>query len=97
VFCNVSGVCPCCIATRDVMRVFLAVLTVAVCALVGGIAAFASPMSSIGPLPGSSAVVPVGYSSCWWKYGCKYCRYCNYYGSCSTVKQYCKQKRSYYY
>ena len=77
-------------------KLFVAVVTVAAGAMVGGLAAYAAPMSSLGALPGASMVAPVGYSNCWWKYGCKYCRYCGYYGGCYTVKKYCK-KRGYYY
>lgn len=78
-------------------RRFLAIVTVAAGATVGGLAAIAAPMGSPGTLPqAGSLVTPAGYSHCWWNYGCKYCRYCNYYGSCYTVKKYCK-KRGYYY
>ena len=54
---------------------------------------------SFGTLPqGGSLVTNAGYS-CWWQYGCKYCRVCRggyYGGGCYTVKKYCK-KRGYYY
>ena len=77
-------------------RRFLAVVTVVAAATLGGLAAWAAPMGSLGALPqGGSLVTPVS-SSCWWSYGCKYCRYCGYYGGCYTVKKYCK-KRGYYY
>jgi hypothetical protein len=78
-------------------RRFLAIVTVAAAATLGGLAAWAAPMSSPGALPQSSPMVtPAGYS-CWWNYGCYYCRYCYYYGGCHTVKKYCKYKRRGYY
>lgn len=86
---------------------FLAVVTVAAGAMVGGLAAYAAPMSSLGALPqatgSSSMVMPVGYWNCWYNYGCKYCKWCWYsYGHkyCGDVKKTCyhkKKKRSYYY
>jgi hypothetical protein len=79
---------------------FLAIVTVAAGATLGGLAAWATPATSPGALPhGGSLVTPAGYSSCWWQYGCKYCRYCSggyYGGGCYVVKQYCK-RRGYYY
>jgi hypothetical protein len=84
---------------------FLAIVTVAAAAILGGLAAWAAPMTSPGALPqGGSLVTPAGYSSCWWDGGCKYCRVCRrggYYGGggCYVVKKYCKyyKKRGYYY
>ena len=81
-------------------RRFLAVVTVAAGAMVGGLAAWAAPMSSLGSLPqatGSGSMVIPAHYNCWWNYGCKYCRYCGYYGSCYTVKKYCRKRNSYYY
>jgi hypothetical protein len=75
----------------------LAVVTVLAGATLGGLAAWAAPLGSLGALPqGASMVTPVGYTNCWWKYGCKYCRYCYYYGGCHTVKKYCKRSGYYY-
>ena len=78
---------------------FLAIVTVAAAATLGGLAAWAAPMTSpVAPLQGGSLVTNAGYS-CWWQYGCKYCRVCRggyYGGGCYTVKKYCK-KRGYYY
>ena len=89
------------------MRRFLAVVTIAAGATVGGLAAWAAPVGSFAMLPhaagAASAVTPVsgGYSNCWWKYGCKYCQWCWYsngYQYCGDVhKKYCKKKKSYYY
>ena len=72
---------------------FLAIVTVAAAATLGGLAAWAAPMTPCGSL-----VTNAGYS-CWWDNGCKYCRVCRggyYGGGCYTVKKYCK-KRGYYY
>ena len=78
-------------------RRFLAVVAVVAGATVGGFAASAAPMGTLGTLPqGSSMVTPVGSSSCWWSGYCKYCRYCGYYGGCQTVKKYCKRSNYYY-
>jgi hypothetical protein len=77
-------------------RRFLAIVTVAAGATVGGLAAIAAPMGSPGTLPHAGSIAIPVYSSCWWNYGCKYCRYCTYYGGCHTVKKYCK-KHGYYY
>ena len=78
---------------------FLAIVTVAAAATLGGLAAWAAPMTSpVAPPQGGSLVTNAGYS-CWWEHGCKYCRVCRggyYGGGCSTVKKYCK-KRGYYY
>jgi hypothetical protein len=89
------------------MRRFLAVVTVAAGATVGGLAAWAAPMGALGTLPqatgDTSGIIRVhdGYWNCWWKYGCKYCQWCYYsngYQYCGeTHKKYCKKKKSYYY
>ena len=59
---------------------------------------------SLGGLPevagGSSVVVKVGWWNCWYKYGCKYCKYCYYkYGEkyCGDVSKTCKKRGGYYY
>jgi hypothetical protein len=85
-------------------RRFLAIVTVAAAATLGGLAAWAAPVGSPGALPqGGSMATPAGYS-CWWSGGCKYCRSCYYYGGCHVVKKYCNynynykyKRRGYYY
>jgi hypothetical protein len=85
-------------------RRFLAVVTVVAGATLGGLAALAAPMGSFGGLPeaavGSSVIVKVGWWNCWYKYGCKYCKYCYYkYGEkyCGDVSKTCKKRGGYYY
>jgi hypothetical protein len=78
-------------------RRFLAIVTVAAAATLGGLAAWAAPIGSPGALPqGGSMVTPASYS-CWWSGGCKYCRSCYYYGGCHTVKKYCNYNYNYNY
>ena len=83
-------------------RRFLVIVTVAAAATLGGLAAWAAPMTSpVAPPQGGSLVTPAGYANCWWSGGCKYCRYCGggCYGGCKVVQKYCKyyKKRGYYY
>jgi hypothetical protein len=86
-------------------RRFLVVATVAAGATLGGFAAWAAPMGSLGGLPqatgGVSAVTPAGgWWKCWYKYGCKYCKWCYYkYGEtyCGDVTKTCKKRSGYYY
>ncbi|HEX2447507.1 MAG TPA: hypothetical protein VHK26_04890 [Methyloceanibacter sp.] len=85
-------------------RRFLAVVTVVAGATLGGLAAWAAPLESLGGLPqaagDSSLVQKVGWWNCWWKYGCKYCKWCWYqYGVkyCGDIKKNCYKKRGYYY
>jgi hypothetical protein len=48
---------------------FLAIVTVAAAATLGGLAAWAAPMTSpVAPLQGGSLVTNAGYS-CWWEHG----------------------------
>ena len=45
-------------------------------------------------------IVNVGWWNCWYKYGCKYCKYCYYkYGEkyCGDVSKTCKKRGGYYY
>ena len=49
---------------------------------------------------GSSVIVKVGWWNCWYKCGCKYCKYCYYkYGEkyCGDVSKTCKKRGGYYY
>jgi hypothetical protein len=85
-------------------RRFLAVVTVVAGASLGGLAALAAPLGSLNGLPeatGTSIVTPAGgWWNCWWKYGCKYCKWCSYkYGVkyCGDVTKTCKKKGGYYY
>jgi hypothetical protein len=84
-------------------RRFLAVVTVVAGATLGGLAAWAAPMGALNGLPHATAeagmVMNVGWN-CWWKYGCKYCRYCSYkygYKYCGDVTKTCYKKRGGYY
>ena len=79
------------------MRVLLAVMTVATGSIIWGLTAYAVP-DSLGTVPEArgttSAVIPVhGMEEahglqCFWYKGCKYCRSC---ASCSWYLMYCKK------
>jgi len=80
------------------MRRFLAVMAVAAGAVMGGLAAYAAPMGSLGTLPeagAAAAVIPVGGHEamgyeCFWSRGCKYCRAC---AQCYWTLVHCKKRR----
>jgi hypothetical protein len=85
-------------------RRFLAVMTIAAAALVGGAAASAAPMSALRGLPqavGSASVVVPADTVCWWSHGCKYCRWCWWAYGVKICKdpylKYCKNRKHKYY